>query len=115
MKADSQLVKVSIAWLQPNAGALVLGTFLEELVWHGYIRLPAACGCMRAALTTKDTSLGTTDLHTANFFCAWLRRYRSPEISAPSSCFPKLDEMSCVMKTYTMCGVSLVDLIPQVS
>ena len=35
---------------QPSMAGHFFGEVLGELVRHGYLRLPAACGCLRAAL-----------------------------------------------------------------
>ncbi len=45
-----------------------------QLVATEYISLSAAVGLVRAAFTSKDTSLAMADLHAANIFCSWLRQ-----------------------------------------
>lgn len=99
--------------LQPNAAGKFLGAFLGELVTHGYLRMPAACGCLQKAFTIKDTSLAMADLHTAHYFCLWLR---APPLTADeSSLHTKPAGQQRILNTYASCGVTLADLIPQVT
>lgn len=68
---------------------------------------------MRHAYTTQKTSLTVTDLHTAAFLCRGLIYWSSPcSTSALSTQGPS---PSCQQTLYADCGVSLAELIPQVS
>ncbi len=105
--------------LQPNAAALMLMNVVSELAFRKFISLAAAVGCMRAALVSTATSLGASDLHTANFFCSWLReipmRIRESQSNGSASTVGNQgeDPAACI-DFYSTCGVSLADLIPQV-
>ncbi len=106
--------------LQPNTAALMLMDILGELALRKFISLAAAVGCMRAALVTTMTSLGASDLHTANFFCTWLReisitRLRGMQSDGSASTVDNQEEdpAACI-DFYSTCGVSLADLLPLV-
>lgn len=98
--------------VQPNPAGKFLGAFLGELVRHGYLRLPAACGCLRAAFTTKETSLAMADVHTAHYFCLWLKA--PPLLGDAGGLHTEASIQKRICAEYASCGVSLADLIPEV-
>ena len=97
---------------QPSVAGHFLGEVLGGLLRHGYLRLPAACGCLRAAFTLRDTSLAMADLHTASYFCAWLKAL--PLHGDASSHHTQPAGRQRILDTYVGCGVRLDKLIPQV-
>lgn len=99
--------------MQPSEVGKLFGGFLGELVRHGYLRLPAACGCLRAAFTTEETSLAMADLHTASYFCLWLK---APSLLGyAGGLHTDASIQKRILAEYAACGVSLADLIPQVT
>ena len=98
--------------VQPSVAGHFFGAFLGELVRHKYLRLPAACGCLRAALTHRDTALAMADLHTASYFCAWLKA--QPLHGDARSHHTQTAGRQRILDTCAVCDMSLTDLIPQV-
>ena len=112
MAGQARLPALMIMCVQPSETGKLLGLFLMELVLHGYLRLAAACGCLRAAFTTKETSLAMADLHSASYFCLWLRApYLVGHAGGPHT---DAAVQKRILAEYVACGVSLADLIPQV-
>ena len=90
-----------------------MGVLYEEtlvrLVDDGNLSIAAACGCVRRAYTSREASLAVTDLHTAAFLCRGLHFWSLSPFSPPEQV-----NDSSQQRLYATCGVSLVDLIPEV-
>ncbi len=73
------------------------------------ISVAAACGCIRHAYMSRETSLAMTDLWTASFFCDILRAFPAYHDD------PARMDTSLLRKSYGSCSVRLLDILPLVS
>ena len=80
---------------------------LLDLITDERITLAAACGCLRMAYERQAPSLAAANLYTADFLVDALRRF---VLDVPQGL-----QGGAIRKLYSSCGVSLKDLIPEVS
>lgn len=111
-ETHDQLLTLLIA-VQPSKVGILYEETLVRLVESGKLSIAAACGCVCHAYTSQKTSLAVTDLHTAAFLCRGLIYWSSPcATSAQRTDGPSPTRQQAL---YADCGVSLADLIPEVS
>ncbi|KAK9853632.1 hypothetical protein WJX84_008307 [Apatococcus fuscideae] len=81
--------------------------FMVIIMWLApeFVSIPAACGLMRMAVLSKQSSLGMGDLHVASCFSVGLKRWTEKMWRSSSD--------DALLNTYVSCGVSFTDLIPE--
>lgn len=95
--------------MQPSKMGTLYEDILVRLVESRKLSIAAACGCMRHAYTGQMLSPAATGLQIAAFLCRGFMYWsiRSPNYASG------IDE-DHQRDLYAECGVSLVDLIPEV-
>ncbi len=87
----------------------VLQGLVVGLCGQNRISIATACGCIRQAYVSRETSLAMTDLWTATFFCELLM------ITATQQNHPAPMDALSLRELYSSCSVSLLDILPLVS